>query len=71
MPKMLPHSKEWLKILHKRILNHEPSLNIYKEIIPILNKDVQQYIISQLIFIKEKNPSKFEKSVNIILEYLK
>ena len=71
IPKMLPHAKEWLKILHKRILNHEPSLNIYKEIIPTLDKDVQEYIISQLIVIKEKNPSKFEKSVNLILEYLK
>lgn len=69
--KMLPHAKEWLKILHKRILNHEPSLNIYKKIISTLNKDVQEYIISQLIVIKEKNPSKFEKSVNLILEYLK
>lgn len=71
IPKMLPHAKEWLKILQKRILNHEPSLNIYKEIIPTLNKDVQAYIISQLIVIKEKNTSKFEKSVNLILEYLK
>ncbi|WP_419961734.1 Imm30 family immunity protein [Psychrobacillus sp. BM2] len=71
IPKMLPHAKEWLKRLHKRILNNGPSLNIYKEIIPTLNKDIQEYIISQLIAIKDKNPSKFEKSVNLILEYLK
>ncbi|SES45120.1 Imm30 family immunity protein [Psychrobacillus sp. OK032] len=71
IPKMIPHAKEWLKILQKRILNHEPSLNIYKEIIPTLNKDVQDFIISQLTIIKEKNPNKFEKSVNSILEYLK
>lgn len=53
---MIPHAKEWTKILHKRILNHDdPSLNIYKEIISTLNKDVQDYIISLLIEIKEKN----------------
>ncbi|USK35057.1 immunity 30 family protein [Bacillus sp. F19] len=71
IPNMLPHAKEWLKILHKRILNHEPSLNIYKKIIPTLYKDVQDYIVSQLTSIKEKNPSRFEKSVNLILDYLK
>ncbi|HHT7240287.1 MULTISPECIES: Imm30 family immunity protein [Bacillus] len=32
--KMIPHAKEWLKILHKRILNHEPSRNIYKKSSP-------------------------------------
>lgn len=71
IPKMLPHAKEWLKILHKRILNHEPSRNIYKEIIPTLNSDIQQYIVSQLNNIKESNPSRFEESVNSILNFIK
>ena len=69
IPKMLPHAKEWLKILHKRILNHEPSRNIYKEIIPTLNNDIQQYIVSLLNSIKERNPSRFEESVNLILDF--
>ncbi len=71
IPKMLPHAKEWLKILHKRILNHEPSRNIYKEIIPTLNNDIQKYIVSQLNSIKERNPSRFEESVNSILDFIK
>lgn len=71
IPKMLPHAKEWLKILHKRILNHEPSRNIYKEIIPTLNEDIQKNIVSQLKSIKEKNPSRFEKSVNSILNFIR
>ncbi|NYF25102.1 Imm30 family immunity protein [Sporosarcina sp. JAI121] len=71
IPKMLPHAQEWLKILHKRILNHEPSRNIYKKIIPTLNNDVQDYIVSQLTSIIEKNPSRFEESVNSIIDYLK
>ena len=70
IPEMLPHAKEWLKILHKRILNHEPSRNIYKKMIPTLNIDVQDYIVSQLTSIKEQNPSRFEKSVDSILDYL-
>lgn len=71
IPKMLPHAKEWLKILHKRILNHEPSSHIYKEIIPTLNNDIQKYIVSQLNSIKERNPSRFEESVNSILDFIK
>ncbi|WP_237706200.1 Imm30 family immunity protein [Ornithinibacillus scapharcae] len=71
IPKMLPHAKEWLKILHKRILNHEPSRNIYKEILPTLNNDIQKYILSQLNSIKERNPSRFEESVNSILDFIK
>lgn len=71
IPKMLPHAKEWLKILHKRILNHEPSKNIYKKIIPTLNKDTQEYIVSQLTSIREKNPIRFEESVNSIFDFLK
>lgn len=71
IPKMIPHAKEWLKILHKRILNHEPSRDIYKKILPTLNNDTQKYIISQLNSIKEKNPVRSEESVNSILEFLK
>lgn len=71
IPKMLPHAKEWLKILHKRILNHEPSRNIYKEIIPTLDNDTKKNIVSQLNSIKERNPSRFEESVNSILDFLK
>ncbi|MBJ8052076.1 hypothetical protein JDS87_08580 [Bacillus cereus] len=70
IPKMLPHAKEWLKILHKRILNHEPSRNIYKKIIPTLNNDIQKYIVSQLTSIKQRNPSRFEESVNSVLDFL-
>ena len=70
IPQMLPHAREWLKILHKRILRHEPSRNIYKKMIPTLDIDVQDYIVSQLTSIKEKNPSQFEKSVNSILDSL-
>ena len=71
IPKMLPHAKEWLKILHKRILNHETSRNIYKKIIPTLNNDTQKIVVSQLTSIKERNPSRFEESVNSILDFLK
>lgn len=68
IPKMIPHANEWLKILHKRILNHEPSRKIYKGIILKMNKDIREYVISQLISIKEKNPSRFEDSVNNIID---
>jgi hypothetical protein len=70
IPKMLPHAKKWLKILQKRILNHEPSLSIYKDIVKSLNKDIQNYIVSQLESIKKKNPKQFEESVNSILNSL-
>ncbi|MCM3225739.1 Imm30 family immunity protein [Terribacillus saccharophilus] len=64
---MLPHAQEWLKIIQKRILNHDPSRETYKKIIPTLDSDIQKVIISQLNAIKAKNASRFEQSVNSVL----
>ncbi|MEW4284558.1 Imm30 family immunity protein [Priestia koreensis] len=69
IPSILPHAEEWVKVFHKRILNHEPSKNCYKRIIPHLNNEIQTCIVHQLNRIKEKNPSRFEASVNSILEF--
>ncbi|MGX4668404.1 Imm30 family immunity protein [Cerasibacillus sp. JNUCC 74] len=70
IPIMIPHAKEWLKVLHKRILNHGPSREVYKKIIPTLDSDIQNFIISQLTSIQEKNPNRFKESVNSVIECL-
>lgn len=67
IPKMIPHAEEWLKVLHKRILNHERSRDDYKRIIPTLNSDAQEMVVSLLNDIKKKNPVQFEQKVNFVL----
>ncbi|MGG4124815.1 Imm30 family immunity protein [Bacillus licheniformis] len=70
VPSMLPHAKEWSKIMHKRILNHEPSRVTYSKILKDLDKEIQSKIIDQLVEIKNKNPKRFEASANQIIEHL-
>ncbi|MEC3606268.1 MULTISPECIES: Imm30 family immunity protein [Bacillus] len=70
VPSMLPHAKEWSKIMHKRILNHEPSRITYSKIIKELDKEIQSKIVDQLVEIKNKNPKRFEAYANQIIEHL-
>jgi hypothetical protein len=64
IPSMLPHAKEWLKTLHKRILNHEPSRRVYAEVISNSDIFTKSTVIQLVNEIKDKNPSKFETSVS-------
>ncbi|ARU60934.1 hypothetical protein CBW65_07440 [Tumebacillus avium] len=37
MPSILPHAKKWAILLHKRIANHAPSLEVYQKIVSQLD----------------------------------
>lgn len=70
LPLMLPHAKEWAKTLHKRILNHDPSRKIYSKVISkgeINNKNIVLQLLNE---IKERNPKKFEASVDQFVAYV-
>lgn len=70
LPCMLPHAKEWAKTLHKRILNHEPSSKIYSKIISQEDDNVKNIAIQLLDEIKERNPKRFQVSVDEFLAYI-
>ncbi len=60
LPNMLPHAERWAIILHKRILNHEPSKNMYIEVVET-NEPITKEIVFRLVNdIKKENPEKFE-----------
>jgi len=63
LPSMLPHANEWMKILHKRIINHSPSREHYSYVISSANQAIKEIVFQQLNEIKAKNPVKFEASV--------
>lgn len=70
LPYMLPHAKEWAKILHKRILNHEPSCKIYAKVITKADVNIKKIALQLITEIKERNPKRFESSVNNFLSYV-
>lgn len=63
---MLPQAKEWMKIMHKRIINHEASRKEYANVISKVNLDIKEIVVQQLDEIKIKNP-KFEEFVTEFL----
>ncbi|APM39140.1 Imm30 family immunity protein [Clostridium kluyveri] len=67
IPDMYPHAKEWVKVLHKRILNDAPSRKIYVKVISNSDSSIKKTVIDLFSDIMEKNPSKFEMAVNEFL----
>jgi Immunity protein 30 len=53
LPYMLPHAKEWAKTLHKRILNHDPSLKVYKKVISTADDSIKETVLQVVNEIKE------------------
>lgn len=70
LPYMLSHAKEWAKTLHKRILNHEPSFKEYKKVISTADDSVKEMVLQVLNEIKERNPRRFEPSVDEFVLYV-
>lgn len=70
LPYMLPHAKEWAKILHKRILNHEPSQKIYAKIISESDENIKKIVLQHVTEIKKENPKKFENPVDEFISYM-
>lgn len=67
---MLPHAKEWAKILHIRILNHEPSCKLYAKVILESDDKIKTIVLQLVTEIKEEDPEKFENSVYKFISYV-
>jgi len=70
IPGMMPHAKEWVLILHKRILNDPSSLKAYVSVIRGSNIDTKERIVNIMEDIKKDNPQKFKDNVEAFLNYL-
>jgi hypothetical protein len=55
-PKMLPRAKEWLTILHERILNSRKAIEVYRGIIPTLPERSQAAIKKLLEEMEQATP---------------
>ena len=55
-PRLLPHAKEWLTILHERILNSEQATEVYRGIIPTLPERSQEVVKGLLAEIRQARP---------------
>jgi hypothetical protein len=71
VPSMLSHAKEWATILNYRVLNHEPSRELYIQVLKKVDVQVKNTFIQILKEIKTEDPARFEVSVNEILSALK
>ncbi|ODG93365.1 MULTISPECIES: Imm30 family immunity protein [Bacillaceae] len=64
---MIPDAMEWAKTLHKRILNHRPTLQVYIEVVKSLDTNSKNIIANIVSSIKDKNPTRFEEKGEMFL----
>ncbi len=64
LPSMLPQARGWSIILHKRILNYEPSRIAYTNVLLRVDASIKKIVSELFSEIKERNPDRFEELVN-------
>lgn len=65
------YAKEWIKIMNKRILNDENSLEEYIKIAENCDAELKLVLIQLMNEVKKDNPERFSQSVNKFLTYIK
>lgn len=68
VPRVIDRAREWLEVLHYRILNHDQVRKIYSNVLSKLDEKTKKIIINLLKEIKEEDPEMFSKSVNEVLK---
>ncbi|WP_236347572.1 Imm30 family immunity protein [Paenibacillus plantiphilus] len=68
VPKMLSHAKEWVEILHYRILNHPQERKNYAHVLLMLDESARNEIVKLLTDIKEAKSGKFGSYVDEVLK---
>lgn len=68
VPRVIDRAREWLEVLHYRILNHNQVRKIYSNVLSKLDEKTKKIIINLLKEIKEEDPEMFSKSVNEVLK---
>lgn len=67
VPDVLPFAREWVEILHYRILNHPEDREIYSRVLQNLDENLRLTIVGLLEDISKENPDKFQKAVDEVL----
>lgn len=70
VPNVINRAREWMEILHYRILNHDGIRLIYGKELSKLNNDKKNAVISLLEDIKKENPEKFGRTVDEVLKVI-
>jgi len=68
VPSVINRAREWMEILHYRILNHEQVRKIYGNVISKLEIKTKATVINLLRDIKSEDPNMFGNSVDEILK---
>lgn len=68
---LIPHAKEWLEAIIKRLLNNSEARQLLKEKLPDSDHLVKQTINQVLLELINRNPKQFKDSASEILEVIK
>ena len=68
VPSVIDRAREWMEVLHYRILNHEQVRKIYGSVLSKLDDKSKEIIINLLKDIKSEDPNMFSNSVDEVLE---
>lgn len=71
IPNVYSYAKEWIKIMNKRILNDENSLQEYIKIAEKCDDELKSILIELMNEVKKDNPERFSQPVNKFLTYIK
>lgn len=67
-PAMLPHASDWLRTMLVRILNHDASRQVFRELLAASASTIKEPIYSALQKISAEDPSDFEDKVNQVTQ---
>ncbi|TXL66791.1 hypothetical protein FHP05_05285 [Cerasibacillus terrae] len=68
VPSVIDRAREWMEVLHYRILNHEQVRKIYGSVLSKLDDKTKEIIINLLRDIKSEDPIMFSNSVDEVLK---
>ncbi|NMO94328.1 Imm30 family immunity protein [Paenibacillus lemnae] len=68
IPRVIDRAREWIEVLHYRILNHEQVRRIYGSVLSKLDVTTKEIIINSLRDIKSEDPNMFSDSVDEVLK---
>ena len=70
VPSVIDRAKEWMEVLHYRILNHEKVRRLYGSVLSKLDIKTREVVINLLREIKSEDPSMFGNSVDEVLKVI-
>ncbi|WP_062050326.1 Imm30 family immunity protein [Bacillus sp. JCM 19034] len=68
VPSVIDRAREWMEVLHYRILNHEQVRRVYGNMLSKLDDNSKEIIINLLRDIKSEDPDMFSNSVDEVLK---